>query len=193
MPAFNATLLVLSGVAHNATNATWLDNLVDRVDRVAAALDARSDVVIIVLASVLVLLGVLLIVLVYCCCFPKVTVFYWFECWCRRLCCLRPLAEQEEIARGPDQAIEEHQDEDAEVDSIDEPVRRTPPVTDGEDEDEEPPPSPSRACCTAVADALATSHEQVDEEPTAPAAAPKPSTKAQGKRVAGKSVAFKKD
>ena len=39
MPPLNATLWAVSGAAHNATNATWLDNVVERVERVAAALD----------------------------------------------------------------------------------------------------------------------------------------------------------
>lgn len=121
---------------------------------------------------------------------------------CRWLCCRRPLAEQEELARGPDQAIDEHQDENTDVDSIDEPVRRTPPVTDGEDDDDDEAGGRAlgdRACCSAVADALAVASSgapvvngagAIETAKPAPAPAPKPptpSSKAKGKRV----VAFK--
>ena len=70
----------------------------------------------------------------------------------------------------PDRALEAHEDELAEINSIDEPVRHTPPATDGEEEEEEEkevaipfdeivdaPGSPlsKRACCSKMADAIA--------------------------------------
>ena len=125
--------------------------------------------------------------------------YYCGEFWCRKICCRKPLSEQDEIARGPDQAIEEHQDEDADVDSIDEPVRRTPPVTDGEEEEEEDLeeglPSPSRAGCSSLAAAMASSDALASEAPAeAPAAAPAAAApRGKGKRVATKTVAFKKE
>ena len=201
MLVLNATLLVVDDVAGNATNATGTGTIRAIVERVVEALDeaAGPDALILALfASIPITLFVCLCAICCCgylkrCCDWQLVCYHCRDCCCRRLCCRRPLAEQEEIARGPDQAIEEHQDEEAEVDSIDEPVRRTPPNTDGEEEDEDAS-SPGRACCTAVADAIATSHEKPDDA-TAPAAAPEPapSAKAKGKRVVGKSVAFKND
>ncbi|MGZ0213933.1 MAG: hypothetical protein ACKVI4_15775 [Actinomycetales bacterium] len=98
-----------------------------------------------------------------CCAGWLVSCYYLHEfCGWRTgcCCCRRSLAEQEELERGPDVALEDHMDELAEVDSIDEPVRMTPPVTDGEEEDEEEaserPPSSSRACCSSLAEAMAS-------------------------------------
>lgn len=202
----NGTLSAFGGAAPNATNATGgkTDPVQELVDRVVMALDPRRpldaprDVIVFALSLTVVLLPLILIVLLYCCCCcPKITCFYWYDCWCRWLCgcCRRPLSGQEELDRGPDQAIEEHQDYEADVDSIDEPVRRTPPGTDGEEEDDDDaaPPSPNRACCSAMADALESNEDAEAPAPSAaapgPAPDPPPSAKKMSKRTVFKSVA----
>ena len=221
----NMTLLLSNGTLSNKGNVSVLhDRLSIMVDQVVDALGAEQfthltplgkDVVaatifVICMWSTCILILCYRSKAVHCNC--SLWSYYCGEFWCRRICCRRPLAEQEDLARGPDQAIEEHQDENAETDSIDEPVRRTPPGTDGEEEEEEEdvvgrPPSPSRASCSdlaaamASADALAADSNggtvaavpAADAPASAPADAPSKwaaSSKSKGKRVAGKSVAF---
>lgn len=85
----------------------------------------------------------------------------------------------------PDRALESHEDELAEVDSVDEPVRGTPPpLTDGEDEEAgDVPGSPAstmRACCSNIADAIAACPNEATTA-AAPASAPSVPTPAKPK------------
>ena len=185
----------LVGVANvsprNVTLATDpLAVLTDLATRVVDALDAGPGAIDPQIAATIAVATPLL-ALLCCLCLCLVCRFTRLH-WRMAAACGGGALLLPKSGTDPDRALESYEDELDEVDSVDEPVRRTPPpLTDGEDEEAgDAPGSPAsamRACCSSIADAIAACPDEATtaaapaSAPSAPAPAkPKPKPRAKG-------------